>query len=567
MAYDGLVNYSIIQEIKDKLINGKIDKIFEPNFDEIILGIYSDGNKFFFKFNVNSMYYRASLTKNIAPNPVQAPIFCMTLRKYLQNTHITNIYSHNLERIIFIEFEGFNKSKDFSTKKLIIELMGKYSNIILTDFNNIIIDSLKHFSIKSGSHRNIFAGADYILPNADKLDFFEIKDSDEFFNVIVNNSKKLNSNSFVKIISSTFIGISNKTIRAFEGFLNITDDLDFKNSSLIFNYIHNIINYNKSVFVKSIEKDYSLYFDSTRTKENFNINFFLDDFYYSKEKTNTFITYRDYLLKLILVKLKKLNSKLNIINDKLNECADSEKYKLYGELITSNLYKINDYNQNEITLENYYDNNNLITIPLDGSINPSSNAKVFFKKYKKLKNAREYVDKQKKNIIENIDYLESIVYEINSAISISDLDSVYRELQENSLISSHSKKSNKINKRKINKDISIQDCIKCEVDGFTVLIGKNNKQNDYLSTKIASKDDLWLHVKDFHGSHVIIKTNGKTLHQNTINKCALLAKEHSKAKDSNNITVDYTLAQYVRKPSGSKPGMVIYTHEQSVTVK
>ena len=139
MAYDGLVNYSIVNEIKNRLIDGKVDKIYEPSFDEIILGIYSNGVKYALNFNTNSMYYRANLTTNSKPNPTQAPNFCMTLRKYLQNTHITNIYTNNLERIIFIELEGYNKSKDFSTKKLIVELMGKYSNIILTDNNNIII--------------------------------------------------------------------------------------------------------------------------------------------------------------------------------------------------------------------------------------------------------------------------------------------------------------------------------------------------------------------------------------------------------------------------------------------
>ena len=184
MAYDGLVNFSIVNELKNKIIDGKVDKIFEPNFEEILLGIYSNGVKYALDLVINSKYYRANLTTNTKSNPTFAPNFCMTLRKHLQNTHITNIYTNNLERIIFIEFEGYNKIKDFSTKKLIIELMGKYSNIILTDKDDIIIDSLKHFCINSGSYRNIFAGSKYELPNSDKLDLFEIKDKEEFYRVL-----------------------------------------------------------------------------------------------------------------------------------------------------------------------------------------------------------------------------------------------------------------------------------------------------------------------------------------------------------------------------------------------
>ena len=190
MAYDGLVNYSIVKELNKTTINGKIDKIFEPNFDEIILGIYSNGTKYALDLVTNSRYYRANLTTNAKPNPSQAPNFCMTLRKHLLGTHITKIYTNNLERIIFIEFEGYNKSKDFSNKKLIVELMGKHSNIILIDDEDMIIDALKHFSLNSGSYRNIFSGEKYELPKSDKLDFMDISDKDEFYRVLENNSKK-----------------------------------------------------------------------------------------------------------------------------------------------------------------------------------------------------------------------------------------------------------------------------------------------------------------------------------------------------------------------------------------
>ena len=567
MAYDGLVNYSIVKELKNKIINGKIDKIFEPNFEEILLGIYSNGNKYALDLVVSSNYYRANLTTNAKPNPSQAPNFCMTLRKYLLGTHISNIYTNGLERIIFIEFEGYNKTKDFSAKKLIIELMGKHSNIILVDDQNVIIDALKHFSIISGSMRNIFSGAKYEFPKSDKLDFFSISDEKEFYNVLKNNGIRLNTDSLINIISNTFTGISKTSIKSFEKFLNISDDLNKASSNMLFSYISNMLSSDR-VIASFFDNNYSLEVASSIKDNDLQINFFLDDYYFSKENTNNFITYRNNLLKLILLKLNKLNNKLDLINKKITECQDAEKYKLYGELITSNLYKISDYNTDSITLENYYDNNKEITIPLDKSISPSSNAKKFFKKYKKLKTAKEFVDTQKETILKDIYYLESVVYEINSATNIADIDEIYSEIQETSTNILNAKKKQISKKKTIIKKVpnKIGEILKYDIDDFTVLVGKNNKQNDYITTKLANKEDLWFHVKDFHGSHVVLRTENKVPSPETLYKCAKLAKEHSKAKQSSNVPVDYTYVKYVKKPSGSKPGMVVYSNNRSIIV-
>ena len=495
----------------------------------------------------------------------------MTLRKYLIGTHITNIYTNNLERIIFIELEGYNKSKDISAKKLVVELMGRHSNIILVDSENVIIDALRHFSLNSGSYRNIFAGEKYVLPKADKLDFFDVNDAEEFYRIIENNSIKLNSSSLVNIIANTFTGISKASIKAIEAELQISDELTKENILSVFNYISKLVHNCSNNICKKFENknDYFLINNSEKA-DDLQINWFLDDYYTSKEIDTTFTNYRNSLLKLILNKLHKLNSKLDLINEKIAECKDTDKYRLYGELITSNLYRIDEHNVESITLENYYDNNSPITIPLDKSISPSTNAKKFFKKYQKLKNAKSIVDEQKLHILADIDYLESIVYEIESANNVADIDDIYAEIQgENlSLKNKNSNKKTVLKKKRENKfEPHIGEPLKYEVDGFTVLVGKNNKQNDYLTTKFANDNDIWLHVKDLQGSHVIIRTENKEPNQDTINKCAMLAKAHSKAEQSSNVTVDYTLVKYVKKPSGSKPGMVIYTHEKSVTVK
>lgn len=574
MAYDGLVNYSIVKELNKTIINGKIDKIFEPNFDEIILGIYSNGNKYALDLVTNSRYYRANLTTNAKTNPSQAPNFCMTLRKHLLGTHITKIYTNNLERIIFIEFEGYNKSKDFSNKKLIVELMGKHSNIILIDDEDMIIDALKHFSLNSGSYRNIFSGEKYELPKSDKLDFMDISDKDEFYRVLENNSKKLNTTNLSTIISNTFTGISKTSVVAFEDELSIDNELNKYNSDTLFEYINKIIHIDTVVAGKEFDNDYSLTlkFDNVPSGENLLVNFFLDDYYTNKESKNTFVTYRDNLLKLILGKLKKLNTRLDAVNEKINDCRDAEKYRLYGELITSNLYKINNEHIEKITLDNYYENNLPITIPLDKSITPSMNAKKFFKKYQKLKNSKEFIEQQKLSITNDINYLESVFYEIEAARNVEDIDEIYSEIRESNInIKKKGKKSN-LNKSdksiyKNSKPDKFGEILKFDIDGFTVLVGKNNKQNDYLTTRLASKDDLWFHVKDFQGSHVILRTENKIPSQETIVKCAELAKKYSKANQTANIMVDYSYVKFVKKPHGSKPGMVTYTNNKSIIVK
>lgn len=571
MSYNGLVNHFVIEELKTKIINGKIDKIFEPNFEEIVLGIYSNSSKYLLDIVINSQFYRINLTNNPKPNPIQAPNFCMKLRKYLLNTHITDIYTNNFERIVFIEFEGNNKIKDSLPKKLIIELMGKYSNIILVNSDNIIIDALKHFSINSGSVRNIFSGEKYVLPDSTKLDFINVQNSEEFYNIIKNYSDFTQNDSLASIISNRFTGFDKESVKIYELELNISDNINKNSAYLLFDYINRLIKNNKNITCEEINNNYYLVSSINKKSTNLYINNFLDNFYINKELQSTFTNYRNNLLKLILNKLDKLNSKLTSINDKLNECKNADTYKLYGELITSNLYKLNNSNLDSITLENYYDNNNLINIPLDRSISPHINAKNYFKKYRKLKNAITIINEQKEIVLSNINYLETIIYEIEIAKTIAEIDEIYSEIQNDNINLKYKKQKNFSNKKVKNnskgkKDNQIGEILKFNIDGFTVLVGKNNKQNDYITLKLANNEDIWFHVKDFPGSHVVLRTENKIPSQDTINKCANLAKKYSKVNQSSNISVDYTYIKYVKKQNKAKPGMVIYTNNKTVMV-
>ena len=574
MAFDGIVTKAITTELTS-LCGARIDKVFQPNKNEIILGLYLDKTNYALDICIDSQYCRVNLTTHSKPNPQVAPNFCMLLRKNLIGLKLKNIITFDLERLIILEFEGFDDLDDIISKKLVIELMGKHSNIILLDDSNIIIDSMRHIKETDENYRDILPHVKYSFPISNKINFLDLKNFDDFRKYI--NTRDINDLSTQ--ISNTFNGISKGFINAIIKKLEIIN-LNDSTLELIFNYLNEIINniYLNNLSFEKIENSSGVVTDyflipSKNATSNFKLNFFIDDFYFYKETSESFKNYRNTLLKLILDVLKKYNKRLSNINEKLIECDDMEKYRIYGELITANLYRISNKNLDEIELENYYDNNNKILIKLDKRYLPSINAKKFFKKYSKLKNALTVVSKQKKDTLKELDYIESIVYELENSSSLDDLTEIFEEISENDIFKEktfkNSNKKSKFKKSRLtkNKQISFNP-IKYIIDGYTVLAGRNNKENDYLSLKYAKKDDLWFHTKDFHGSHIILKIDNNLPFPNndTLIKVAQIAAMHSKAKNSSNVPVDYCEVKYVKKPSGSKPGMVIYTNNKTLNV-
>ena len=574
MAFDGIVTKAITTELSS-LCGARIDKVFQPNKNEIILGLYLDKTNYALDICIDSQYCRINLTTHSKPNPQVAPNFCMLLRKNLIGLKLKNIITFDLERLIILEFEGFDELDDIISKKLVIELMGKHSNVILLGDSNIIIDSMRHIKETDENYRDILPHVKYILPISNKINFLDLKNFDDFKKYITT----YDINNLSTQISNTFNGISKGFINAIIKKLKIID-LNDSTLELIFNYLNEIINniYLNNLSFEKVENDFGVIKDyflvpCKNTSINFNLNFFIDDFYFKKETSESFKNYRNALLKLILDVLKKYNKRLSNINEKLIECDDMEKYRIYGELITANLYRIPNKNLDEIELENYYDNNNKILIKLDKRYLPSINAKKFFKKYSKLKNALTVVSEQKKDTLKELDYIESIIYELENSSSLDNLTEIFQEISENDIFkektSKNSNKKSKLKKSRLtkNKEISFNP-IKYIVDGYTVLVGRNNKENDYLSLKYAKKDDLWFHTKDFHGSHTIIKIDNNLPFpsDDTLIKVAQIAAMHSKAKNSSNVPVDYCNVKYVKKTSGSKPGIVIYTNNKTLNV-
>lgn len=467
---------------------------------------------------------------------------------------IVDISTYDLERTVQIKLECYNELNDLVIRKLFIQIMSRQSNILLTNENNIIINSLKHFE-------NALPAHPFEFTKISKKSFLALENANDFANLLLNQDLST-------ALPNTFIGFSKTFVHSILEELSI----DPKNASKqdlekIYDYTNTLLSNlgTKNITLKTTENDYSIFLKNATNS----INSALDEFYYEKEQKSAFFSSRNNLLRIVSSHLKKVYKKLENINEKLQECDSMDLYQKYGELLTANLYQINPHeNLAEITVKDYYNNDSPITIPLDQKINLHKNIEKYFKKYNKLKNALLIVTEQKKEAENELDYIESIVFSLENAKCIEDIVDIYSEIAENIVTKKEILKNqkNKISKKKPKeKEISLQNV---NIEGFTVYIGKNNVQNDYLSLKFAGKNDIWFHTQKIHGSHILLQNpENSDIPESVLLACATLAKENSKAKNSSNVPVDYCLAKFVKKSPGAKPGLVIYTHYKTMFVK
>lgn len=567
MAFDGFITKAIVTELQNTIIGAKVNKVFVPTKTNVILGLYNNGVNYSLELCSNPDFCRINLTTHSKPNPQNAYNFCMLLRKYLVGGKIVNISNYDLERTIEIQFECYNDLNDLVKRKLFIEIMSRQSNVILTNENNIIIDTLRRTDTAT---RELLPAHEYVFTTINKSSFIELNNFEDFNN-LVNANLEI---SLDKFLMSSYIGFSKPFIKETLSILNINpENYSEEDLKKLFNYIKEIINNfgSTNISCKKInEKDYTLILNNSE-KENLNINSFIDDFYFYKENNSIFINSRNNLLKIVSSSLKKVYKKIENINSKLKECEQMDTFRLYGELLTANLYKFDSTsNLEEIIVENYYDNNSPITIPLDKKINVQKNIEKYFKKYNKLKNALSIVSEQKKEAEKELDYIESIVFNLSNAKNLNDIHEVYEEISENVTTRKEiaKKQKSKTNKEKSSNIIELENI---SFEGYTIYIGKNNIQNDYISLKFANPNDIWFHTQKIHGSHVLLRNSENLdldeIPENVLFKCACLAKENSKASSSLNVSVDFCLAKFVKKVSGAKPGMVIYNNFKTIIVK
>ncbi len=571
MSFDGFTTKSIVTELSNVLTDAKVNKVFQPTKTDVILGLYNNGVNYALNLCTNPDFCRINLTTHPKPNPQNAYNFCMLLRKYLTGGKIKKISNYDLERTVEIKFECYNELNDLVIRKLFIEIMSRQSNIILTNENNIIIDTLRHTDTQT---RELLPAHEYEFTPINKNSFLEIQNVDEFISFIYS----FENMSLAKIIYSNFIGFSKTFTRETLKHLEI-DESNFSREDLskLYNYLKQLISKlgTSKVYCKKTEddKDYCLFINN-REVENQNsncldTNWFIDDYYLAKEQATLFINSRNNLLRVVSTSLNKVYKKLENINNKLKTCEDREKYRLYGELLTANLYRFdNNSITSEVVVNNYYDNNKEITIPLDTRVSIQKNVEKYYKKYNKLKNTLDICSIQKKETEKELDYISSIVFNLKNARNLNDISGVYDEITENVLT------KKELTKNKTTSHNNQDDKIKIEnitIDNYTIYIGKNNIQNDYLSLKFANSNDIWFHVQKMHGSHVLLRNSENQeideIPENVLYSCSKLAKENSKASGSLNVPVDYCYARYVKKVSGSKPGMVIYNNFKTIIVK
>ena len=561
MAFDGIITNAMVCEINKNILGCRLEKIQMPTKSDIVLTFHTGKEKLKLLICIEASNARIHFTKTQKENPVKAPQFCMVLRKYLQGAKVVEVNQLGLDRVVLIGFENINELGNVAKYTLCVELMGKYSNIILVNESNKILDSIKHVDASMSSVREVLPAREYVLPTTlHKQEFKGMTYENFIANIqLASMDPYFSEDNMVKIIANQFVGFSKLFFQNVMNYIGVTTSFDKTNTVDMFNLI-NLILYNANTHMLHLmmyDNDYHIDLGNFSTTINTTeLSDFLDKYYSERDSLNALKTATFNLQKDVNTFKSKYVKNLKRVLEILDEQKDMEKYKLYGELISANIYRISP-GQKEIELENYYDNNALIKISLNEHYSASRNAQNYFKKYTKLKNAIAYAEKQKQDYEDNIDYLDSVLYLIDSATSIEELNNIKEELHEAGYI------NYAVGKKKYKDDEALGP-YKYEYDGVEILAGRNNIQNDKLTLKLADKSFTWLHVKDHHGSHVIVKSDNPS--DKVLEFAASIAVKHSEAKNSSKVSVDYTKVKFVHKPSGSKPGKVIYTNYKTIII-
>jgi predicted ribosome quality control (RQC) complex YloA/Tae2 family protein len=555
MPFDGIVTRAVTKELSDKLVPGKITKIYQPTDTEIILTIRSQRENHVLLLSIHPTYSRVHITKETFHNPADAPMFCMVLRKHLSGAIIESIEQDGMERIISFTVKTRNEIGDISTKKLILELMGKHSNLMLVDEEKgHIIDSLKHVSMAQNRYRTVLPGSPYVLPpKQDKVNPLEI-DGETLIRKLDFNAGKIDYQLVQLLVGFSPFIASELVSRA-----KLGTDAVYKEAFLEIQKQINDHQYNPAIY-RGKKEDFHVLeiFHNPGENENFSTtNEMLDHFYSGKAERDRVKQQAKDLYRFIQNEKDKNVRKLKKHERTLQKAAGAEKFQRLGELLTANLHivKLGD---SSISVVDYYDpQQKEIAIELNPNKAPSENAQSYFKTYQKLKTSKVKVEQEIVKTKEEIAYFDQLLQQIDVA-GVEDIEEIREELREEGYIKKQTK-----GKRK-NKQTTPKPEEYVSTDGTTMLVGKNNKQNEYLTMKLAHRDEIWFHTKDIPGSHVIIRS--KSPSEETILEAAQLAAYYSKSQRSSSVPVDYTKVRHVKKPNGSKPGFVIYDNQKTIYV-
>ena len=573
MAFDGITVSAVVSQLRETLNGGRIYKIAQPENDELLLTIKTkEGGQTRLLLSAGASLPLIYLTETNKQAPMTAPGFCMLLRKHLQNGRITDITQPSLERIVQIHVEHLNEMGDLCRKVLILELMGKHSNLIFINDVDMIIDSIKHISGMVSSVREVLPGRPYFIPmTQDKKDPLTVTEA-EFKEIICSKTTAI-----YKALYTSFTGLSPQISQEICSVASVDGDAstalfaeDVNGKELLDRLYQAFFTMTERVkaceFTPAIIYENDAPVDFTvlpcisypkESQKPFSSVSVLLETYYAEKSTVTRIRQKSVdLRRIVQTALERNIKKYDLQIRQMQDTEKKDKYKIYGELLNTYGYGV-ELGAKSMEALNYY-TNEMITIPLDPQLTAMENAKKYFDKYGKLKRTYEALSKLTLEVKEEIDHLESIQNALDIALLEEDLTQIKEELIESGYI--HRKGGNKKVK------ITSKPFHYISSDGFHMYVGKNNYQNEELTFKFANGGDWWFHAKGMPGSHVIVKTNGEELPDSTFEEAARLAAFYSKGKGQEKVEIDYVERKHVKKPNGSKPGFVVYYTNYSMMI-
>ncbi|HBG48464.1 MAG TPA: hypothetical protein DDW90_02955 [Cyanobacteria bacterium UBA9971] len=570
--FDSLSLKALISEIEPILTEGRVQKVQQPSKHALLLTVRALRQTHKLYICVDAKYPHVALLSTEGEElrdieiPQKPPMFCMLLRKHMEGCKINAVIQPNFERILEIKFDSYNEVGERTPMILSCEFMGKHSNIILYSYETNVIQGCAHpVSHEKSRERELAGGLPYIYPpKQDKYDLTKIS-KEKFLELA-----KIMDTPVNLWLNENFGFISKALATEFCNFLEINIEKDKisaipqKKISDLYDLIINTINFdNLNPSISEDKKYYSIIGLDKSIKWQFfdSVNSMIDLYFGNQVFNDRFSRLKNYLAKIIKKEFKKQRTQLSQHLKTFDSNEKQEKYRQYADIIMANLYKI-EQGMDFMELEDFFDENKIIKIPLDKMLSPNANAQKYYKLYNKAKNAAMHGRELAEKIQQEVDYLETIRESINLAENLVDLKEIEQELISQNLIKSSNYQGSKKEKK---ETIKLTEFISSE--GFSILVGKNNRQNEFL-LKIANPEDIWLHTLNIPGSHVLIKMpqNTDEVPETTIHEAVYLAAYYSQAKESSNVSVVYTRKKFVKKPQGSKPGFVIFTREKTLVV-
>lgn len=570
MAFDGIVVAALMKELGDKLAGGRVYKIAQPEKDELLLTIKNNGNQYRLLISADASLPLLYLTEDNKKSPMNAPNFCMLLRKHVQNARILSVTQPGLERVVHIRMEHLNEMGDLCQKILTVELMGKYSNIIFRD-DEKIIDSMKHVSLAVSSVREVLPGRTYFIPGAEeKLDL--LKEDEEKLRTLFFDRIQEKSIEISKFLYQNYTGLS--PVMAAEICYEAGVDGDKPTAALedeekecLFQRILNLkANIKKGNFVPRIvyadkePKEFGVLpyeiFPGMEQKDFASVSAMLKQYYEEKSMITRIRQKSADLRKIVQTVLERNSKKLDLQQKQLRDTDKRDKYKVYGELLHTYGYEAKEGDRS-LTVINYYDGKEM-TIPLDKELTAMENAAKYFDRYGKLKRTYEALSVLTKETEDELHYLESVMMALDLARDEEDLMEIREELAKSGYIK---KKGTGRKEKLVSRPLHYMSS-----DGFHMYVGKNNYQNEEITFRMAEGGDWWFHAKGMPGSHVIVKCKGVELPDATFEEAARLAAHYSRGGNQEKVEVDYIQKKHVKKPGGAKPGFVVYYTNYSMVI-